>query len=465
MESTIKTDLEVRLRTLLSLVNCVCDSMNTITMQTLSVGIATEAMTLTLKLQSMLSRWHVYLPFHECIGVDFRVWLTLFEKDVRDHVKQVNEVVASVRSMSGESDKACRARDYQALNVFHENYVVYLSEKLKDSSSVSDMELEMKIKPWIDTCFKMLGQQPFMAYSLDMALECLIDALQQIDDFFSSEFSEEQFRCLSHRLYHRLCPSARKDAKQEIHCLKNSWPAHRCKERAQRTRAELIEEVRQTYASLTLDDYIDIERPNPLEDVEFGRFLFVNRNQLTKDEVVSLFLDLYRIQALNCLIDPQGAEADLSAVTLNEERKVVYHRLKDLVQRAEWKEGMTADRVLHCFAQLLLPPSSQAKTPVIDSEYTAMFWRLLLCRRGCEEDYRSLKITWLNLVGYFRSRRCLKGGSPTLCSHFFPNGTPEGRHNDRDYNAIGKGAGDRAGNDFHDLIGILDQLLGLEPPK
>jgi len=126
---------------------------------------------------------------------------------------------------------------------------------------------------------------------------------------------------------------------------------------------------------------------------------------------------------------------------------------------------MNAERVQHCFAQLLLSQSTEFEKSVNAPKYTAIFWNLLLNRRGCDTDFRSLKLTWLNLVGYFRSRGLLEGGSLNLCRFFFPNDTPEGQYNDRDHNAVNKGAGDRAGNDFHDLAEALDSILGLEPPK
>jgi len=509
----MKTDLESRLCNTLSMVSCMRNSMNTITIQTLSVGIATETVTLTWKLRAMLNRWEVYLPFHECIDVDFRQWHTKFVKwfdgvkgnlqeldkvpeplfqpnapfrldltdmmtkaikplgddlkaDVQRYVTCVDEMVEYVRNMDEESDAKCRAHlDYQALDLFHRDYVGYLSEKLKHDPNVTKMELEMKIKPWLDTCFRLIGDQPFMMYSLDMALGKLIDILKQIDDFFNSDFSNEQLLRLSNRLYCRHCPQAKDKAFQTVQRWKNNWPSKRLKERAQQERADIIAKIQQNFTTLRLDEYIDIERPNPLNDAEFGRFLFVSRTQLTNEDVASLFHQLFCIQALNRLIDPMGTEADLSAALLDEERKKIYYRLTELVRKADWKSGMTAERVQHCFAQLLLSQSTEFDKSVNAPKYTAIFWNLLLNRRGCDTDFRSLKLTWLNLVGYFRSRGLLEGGSLNLCRFFFPNDTPEGQYNDRDYNAIVKGAGDRAGNDFHDLAKALDLILGLEPPK
>lgn len=71
------------------------NSMNTITIQTLSVGIATETVTLTWKLRAMLNRWEVYLPFHECIDVDFRQWHTKFVKwydGVKGNLQELDKV-------------------------------------------------------------------------------------------------------------------------------------------------------------------------------------------------------------------------------------------------------------------------------------------------------------------------------------------------------------------------------------
>lgn len=502
---------------LLSHVNSMLGQMdccvNTIAMQSLSLAIAVESTTLTWKLQQMLKRWELYIPFHECSDVDFHRWHARILKtyrgmkgtrltqdgtgdaphhpdapfrldltddlrkallsadgdmgtEVSNYVLNFSAMVDRVRSLSKDGDQQCRSKlDDCALKVLHRQYSDYLSTALRTEARLSDMEVEMKIIPWMDTYFQVLAQQPFMVYCIDMAIDNLLSVLQQIDSFFNSEFSDVQFQRLTLRLFHRLCPDATVQVRQELNRWKSTWPRLRKKESAQKKRDELLTGIRQRCTEPALDEYIDTERPNPLGDAEFGRFLFASRQLMTHDDVRSLFLDLFRIHELNRLIDPEGVEADLSAAHLNAERKAVYQQLCVLVRKAEWQGGMTPERVHHCFARILMPNGG---THVFDDgavNYTELFWNLLLHRRGCDTDFRSLKLTWLNLVGYFCSRGFLKGGSPALCRFFFPDGTPEGQRNDTDYNAITKGSGDRAGNDFHDLITLLDRLLGLDPPK
>ena len=147
---------------------------------------------------------------------------------------------------------------------------------------------------------------------------------------------------------------------------------------------------------------------------------------------------------------------------------LVYARLKELVRQARWQRGMTSERVLSAFAQLLLPSQTGAPadgTSAGTADMTDLFWNLLTIRRGCEAGFRSLKLTWLNLVGYFISRGVLSGGNKSLCEQFFPTGSTEGKNNDNDRNHINKGADHRAPYDFQELRPVLDRLLGLEAPK
>ena len=509
----INSDLSVMISHINAMLEQMAGCVNTIATQSLSLAIAVESTTLTQKLQEMMGRWKDYIPFHECSDVNFHYWhvhllqtysamkcsravqdgayvsphhpdapfrLDLLadfkrmrkrtggemETTVKHYVQYTDELLAMLSAMSVADDRQCRAKlDSAALKTLHSQYDDYLCMVLKAESQLSDMDLEMKIKPWMNTYFKVLAEQPFMVYCIDMAMDNLLTVLQQIDDFFNSEFSDEQFQCLTYRLYFRHCPDAQTIAKQELRRWTSEWPSLRRKERAQQKREELLAEIRQRYDKPALDDYIDMERPNPLTDTEFGRFLFASRTQMSHEDVTNLFLHLFRIHELNRLIDPEGVEADLSAAHLSAARKEIYHRLTDLVRKAEWQGGMTPERIHHILSQILMP---QGGTPALcrgNVNISDIFWNLLMNRRGCDTDFRSLKLTWLNLVGYFCSRGYLKGGSPALCRYFFPDGTPEGQHNVADYNAVTKGSGDRAGNDFHDLTQVLDTLLASDPQK
>ena len=75
-------------------------------------------------------------------------------------------------------------------------------------------------------------------------------------------------------------------------------------------------------------------------------------------------------------------------------------------------------------------------------------WALLKKRRGCTED-KSLMVTWLNLVGYWRNKGLLEGKSPALTEHFFPY------CGKKDYTAIDKGS-NLDNLNFSELTPLLD---------
>ena len=201
---------------------------NTIATQSLSLAIAVESTTLTQKLQEMMGRWKDYIPFHECSDVNFHYWhnhlshtysamkcsravqdgayesphhpdtpfrLALLadfkrmrkrtggemETTVKHYVQYTDELLEMLSTMSVADDRQCRAKlDSAALKTLHSQYDDYLCMVLKAESQLSDMDLEMKIKPWMNTYFKVLAEQPFMVYCIDMAMDNLPQAYRHL---------------------------------------------------------------------------------------------------------------------------------------------------------------------------------------------------------------------------------------------------------------------------------------------
>ena len=514
-----RSDLLIILQNLDALLHQMRSSVNAVSGQLLTMAAAVECVTLTMKLRATLDRWQVYLPFHEFRDVDFSHWvqyltaihhsldsrqsiqtgaydyeyypdypfcldlldalkpgarpmaeqaaddrdgqgsLPLFapryagselETDVMEYVLRVDEQMGYLGSFSDDEELEWHTRiDKRAMSMLRKQYADHLRLLFRKSPpNLVEQEILPKSRAYLNA---IIGQ-PAMAYCLDMALDTLLDVMRQIDNLFSTDKSSQQYLRLSLRLYYRHCPDARQKAISRVHRWASEWPERKRQLWAMEKRDQIAAALRQRYGTLRISDYIDIERPCPLTEFEFGHFLFASRHQLETDSVRILFQDCFLIQQLNHLIDPAGAAADIEAGQLSPHRKQTYQRLVELIRLAEWQGGMTSEQVQHCLADLLLKP----ETP---SDISETFWILLTARRNCGDDFRSLKLTWLNLVGYFRSRGFLKGGSPALCRHFFPDGTPEGKGNNADYNAVSKGARNDVGNDFHDLVLVLDKQL------
>lgn len=512
------TDLKTVLQHVDDLLSLMRLSLNAVSGQLLAMVTAIECMTLSQKLQQTLKRWRVYLPFHEASDVNFKTWIARLshvhkglnnqfanaqedsgedyspdapfnidfveligdgltapdtdddgtgstgfsqpvyapryadselDTDVREYVARLEDLLKCIHSLSDDEEQEWRSRiDRKAMSMLRRQYADYLRFVCISRNQLSARQVEQTVLPKVRAYLDAVIEQPAMAYVLDMALSTLIDTLRQIDEMICNDISEQQLQRLTLRLYYRHCPDAVATAEKDVHRWATEWPGRRLKERAIEKRAQMIASLGQRCTQAAIADYIDTEHPSPLTDAEFGRFLFAMRHHLTTDDVKGIFKDCFRIQQLNRLIDPEGTEADIRALMLDAERKHAYDRLCELIRQGDWQNGMTAERIHQLLSHLLITHPSEA------------FWHLLTRRPRCSGEFKSLKLTWLNLVGYFRGRGYLKGGSLTLCRHFFPDGTIEGMDNSADYNAVGKGSRNDAGNDFCEVVKLLDQLLG-----
>lgn len=384
--------------------------------------------------------------------------------DVSEYVSRIDEQMDYIRSLSDDDEQDWRDNiDRRAIAVLRMQYTDYLRFILTNRNQQTPHEYEKTIVPKVKSYLNTIVNETSMAYCLDMALSTLIDNLRQMDELLNNNITEQQHLRLSLRLFYRYCPDVKESAERDAHRWVNEWPLRKRQERAHEKLERLKTNVRRLYGEFLIEDFIDLDHPSPLTDPEFGRFLFVNRSLLSIDDVRQIFIGCFRIQQVNNIIDPRAEEQDIAATRLSQERRQLYERLKALVLQANWQK-ITADDVLNCFAELLLPQpgveATEEKTKISES-----FWQLLTHRRGCDSSFRSLKLTWLNLIGYFISRGVLTGGSKNLCVKFFPNSSHEGNRNDLDYNHILKGADHRAPNDFQDLRPVLDKILGLEEKK
>lgn len=527
-DSVQHTDLHTVLEHIEHIIMRSCHCVNATSGQMLSVAAAVECITLTQKLQRVLLRWQIYLPFRECYDVDFKEWedrLTKIQKklengehrfpdapfrvdfadliddmpdtieddagddleddsiddsddelpiyqprygksalrnDVEEYVERIKEEVERIRELSDKQDLRWRKRiERQALTILREQYTDYL-RIIYTTRNQTVEEFNNKVLPKAERYQESMAYKNEMAYCLDMSLNALRDTLHQINELLGKEKSSEQLIRLSLRLFFRYSPDAENAAKQEVNKWAANWPKRHQQDRARQKRKEFVDRLETRFAKSGLSEYIDIGHPTPLDDIEFGHFLFANRQTISIADVKQLFHDIFHIQQLNRIINPIAAEADVKARMLSEDRLAIYNRLQQLVYQAQWLGGMTSERIFDVFVRVLLPQSTGEGSQ--SSSNTELFWNLLSHRRGCEEGFRSLKLTWLNLVGYFLSRGVLSGKGPALCDYFFPADSKDGDH-DTDYNAVSKGAADRAGNNFHDLIGILDEMLEFQSSK
>lgn len=517
--SSKDSDLKTVLKNIETLLLWSRQCVNTVSCQLMETVAAIECATLSFKLQQLYKRWCIYLPFRESRDVDFNDWVKRFvnyrtslnsapsdkddlknldfypgdqynldfslllegaeeiptclyaesemKNDVAEYLDRYTTMMERIRLM--DDDEAVKWRDNidkESIDRLHKQYVDYLNFMY-----VSQDELEDFCQDWVPNAnrfFDAITDQFSLCDCLDKALLDLIDDLRKIDHLLNDKISPDLYRRLSIRLYHQHCSTGREDAQREVDHWFAEWPNRKLRERAADKRKSIISGLEQRFGDKSLGDYIDLDRPAPLTEPEFGQFLFTNRTSLTYKDVKDLFLDCYRIRRLNHVIDPTMPDDEKTAVPrLSSERQKVYMRLKELVKQANWQKGLTPETVMVSIDRMLnirLDKATGGKDLPFTEADTSLLWKVLTKRRN-KDEMSSLKLTWLNLVGYFLNRGALKGVGHDLCYEFFPEGTDEGRGNEIDYNAVSKGERGEAFKGFERITAALDQMLNLTSPK
>ena len=517
--SSKDSDLKTVLKNIEALLLWSRQCVNTVSCQLMETVAAIECATLSFKLQQLYKRWCIYLPFRESGDVDFNDWVKRFvnyrtslnsapsdkddlknldfypgdqynldfslllddaeeiptslyaesemKNDVAEYLDRYTSMMERIRLMDDNEAENWRERiDVESVDRLHKQYIDYLNIMY-----VSQAKLDSLSQEWVSNSnrfFEAITDQFSMCCCLDRALLDLTDDLRKIDQLLNGKIPPTLYRRLSIRLYNQHCSTGREDAQREVDHWCAEWPSRKLRERAVGKRASIISGLEQRFGDKSLGDYIDLDRPAPLTEPEFGQFLFTNRTSLTYKDVKDLFLDCYRIRRLNHVIDPTTPDDEKTAVPrLSPERQKVYMRLKELIKQANWQKGITPETMIANFDRMLnirVDTATGGKDRPFTEADTNLLWKVLTKRRN-KDEMGSLKLTWLNLVGYFLNRGALKGKGRVLCYEFFPEGTDEGRGNENDYNAVSKAERDEAFKGFERITAALDKMLGLTPPK
>lgn len=265
------------------------------------------------------------------------------------------------------------------------------------------------------------------------AIKAMVHELKELEDFFYSELKEEQFMVLANRLIYRDCKEAIVKAHQHVQKEKSTWPKPVLRDRAIGMKTEVKLSLMQSDMGDKFKEYIDLEYPDLLTDARFGQFVFRYRHKLSIEDVQNLVMSCTIIEDLNGIIDPnlkvKRALAKSVGREQTEEEKQIHKKLLALADKAEWRGGVTLESIKMGIGRMLgvgyqLEPDMQPLSEAL--------WKLLKERKNCDAE-KSMKVTWLNIVGWCVNQRFLTGGSPELCKLFFP------RCGMDDYKAIDKG--------------------------
>lgn len=473
-------------------------------------GMGIEAQTLALKMKAMLARWNRYLPFHEMIDVRFEDWQKSVSEwiDVLgfDESKELalkypwlnvhNEYMLDLYALTEVYDEDGKNRvqrapdffkvevkdDYQRemadymecvdnllmemraddtlIDGWHEDVTRLGLFSLRDAfardsvipfQTPGDTALMNEIVTKVNERFEMLEDFEDVQQCAVLALSNLHDQLCDLQTLFNKALSNKQFIRLSIRLFYRYCLSAYREGETQVNKWQNNWPEAKHKANAKKKNDELKRALRSAPYGADLLDFINEDAPNLFTDSSFGRFLFKNRHVLKVQDIQNIHKVCREINLLNELIDEKPAEANLKAGLirqLSDQEQQIMERLKVLVKKGIWV-NITEECMMAGLEKALgLGPTF---TDPNMAQMSNCLWEQLKRRRGCDAD-KSLMLGWLNIVGYCVKKGYLTGGSPALCSHFFPK-----CHAD-DYKAIDKGRTAEA-KSFKAVVPLLDACL------
>ena len=404
-----------------------------------------ESTVVSAKLVAMRLRWIQSLPFKEVADVKFGEW----------HAK------AEIWKRVLNPDTECDCEGYEPINADSRFFLDLMNLPKPEMPKVdcdnpkeafrkffSEIDEQLKnfvckncddiVSSHVDEKIQMLLTKRRNSNDLRMCtieiLGKLSQELKELEDFFSSELTSDQFIILSHRLTHRDCLEAIDEGHNELIIAKNCWPEKSRKERAVDQKNKLKIKLYTELNGNELEEYIDLDFPELYADACFGQYLFKNRHKLTRQMVRDTVKYCYMICEINKLLDPKGLAKKKKDAALGREltddEKNILKQLESLARLGKWRNGATADSIVLGINRMLGVGFTLENDMKILSD---MFWALLKKRRGCNAQ-KSLRLTWLNLVGWSVNEGLISGGSPSLCNDFFPN------LNDLDaYKAIDKG--------------------------
>lgn len=431
------TDLWLAMKNLGSMFSCYMKMLSGAARTAWLMPFCIEVSYLAIKLRAMHKRWQVYLPFHEAFDVDFKEcletvhgWLLVLrgewpgtKVDNGYLLDIVGYEVEPIREGAGHAEigrnvqEYCRRLDSQLC-----------SGSLKDWEKTARMRLDGEVRRIID---EGAGRDVLKRLAVN-ALSALAAVLQELEDFLWSERTEEQFIVLAHRIVLRDCIDAMKSARNRVRCERSAWPAKHVNEHAVAMKEELKKLLMEDSTGAWLKDYVDLECPVLLDDACFGQFLFRYRNSLRIEDVQLIVERCHMIVELNHCIDAMPGCAGPHARTLNAEEEHVHRHLQSMAAMVDWCGGATAESI-RTGIDRMLGVNWQLDGRL--KEMSDLLWKMLKMRRNCDCE-KSMRMTWLNIVGWCVRHSMLRGSSPALCRTFYPHCGED------DYKAIDKGRSD-----------------------
>ena len=301
-----------------------------------------------------------------------------------------------------------------------------------------------------------LNTPDFDNYSSDQQFLNVVGALERIETQQGGLTAEEVWE-MALQVVAMLKKSNRPDIKaKRLLTLISSQIEEKKKDR---TREQIIHS---THCVLFCVNYLlcaNEEEPDPNNDVidniseelsrmpDIAELFYAVEQEEDKEEAKG-----NKVKARNVLgKEPLQTQGQMHQLMGNDEW--IVSKLTQLVCIGCWQKGLTEQTVLSGLFKALALEEPGLNTK--EMELSNKLWAMLRERRGQNEE-GSLKITWLNIVGYCIRHGMLKGPATKLCKEFYPKAGVD------DYKAINKGKKANESGDlksFAEIEPLLDRYL------
>ena len=498
------SDMRLALENLERLFHACRFCLNTHASHAVLLGIAVEAQTLALKMEAMYGRWNKYLPFHEVIDVKFDHWLSLVNQWIEvlagrpdeelqaryPWIEPSKDYMLDLYVLTEQTDESgqpvARAPRFYEVGIkddYEREMAAYMerTDDLLDEMGKGDFwqaevsrmatyslrdafirDLVMPLLPEIDTLrivrmerevkenFEALVNSKGVHACALIGLRNLQNQLCDLKFFFTKALPNDMFIRLCTRLFYRYCLDSYREGGACVNKWRNIWPEPKLKKNAEKKKDELKKQLLSKPYGSELQDYIVLDEPNLFTNSSFGRFLFKNRHELKVEDLQFIHKVCREQNLLNELIaEEEGTKVRTYSAPIRQLSTLeqdILKKLETLVKKASW-EGITEEGAITALQRALGVGFMFAHKGM--EEMSDSLWKLLKKRRGCDAE-KSLKVTWLNIVGYCVKKKLLSGGSPALAKQFFP------RCGSDDYKAIDKGRNAENNKNFQAIIPLLD---------
>ena len=434
----------------------------------MSASIGFEAQFLAFKLELMQRRWAHYMPLHELSGFDYEKWIARVDQWMQ-HIDSTCDY-----DLSEDFDEFTPSCEYlfDYYTLLHEEgkhfYDTHPDNPIKDDTkqfvqkvgqiitnqhinenlvwlnlpaAVANEELSHDLTEYYNTqhqghlktldaahrhiasLFTSLKNDEECLRCCMMALARLKAALEKLHEMTSGNLSPEMFQRLCVRQYYHLCTESHHKAIRQVNIWKNTWPNNKISECAQHEKHQAQAWLKSKWYGAELSDYIDLDKPEIENNVEFGRFLYKNGDKLGREDIRSIHYHCRLIIQLNMHIlhRPTPPATPTTHGFDGKHKKDIWDKIVHLINKpnVSWV-NITCKQVEH-----IMEMAMGLSKPLPDTKLQNLsetLWKLFTVRQNCNAE-RSHKVTWLNLAGYLCRLGYLGSKDPTICTEFYPHET------------------------------------------